>query len=114
MAIFHRASCRSTGRTIGRRKQSGPNWNGKSRRASNGGRRPEDRSGNNLAGAESPGSKTLADAFDEWVRLIDVAGGQEIRRIAGGAWAVAFSPDGKRLAAGRGDTSVLIWDVSGR
>jgi WD40 repeat protein len=64
--------------------------------------------------AFSPDGKTLAVAYDEWVRLLDVASGQERRRIAGSAYSLAFAPDGKRLAVGDRDTTILIWDVSGR
>ncbi len=48
------------------------------------------------------------------VRLWDVATGRLLRkdRVPGTVWAVAFSPDGSRLAAGGGD-GIRVWEVSG-
>jgi hypothetical protein len=49
------------------------------------------------------------------VRLWDPATGEELRRLMGhrgGVCALAFSPDGKLLVSGGGDSTVLIWDMS--
>jgi RNA polymerase sigma factor (sigma-70 family) len=68
--------------------------------------------------AASPDGKILAGAgtADGTVFLWDVASGQEIRRLTGGrdyhgSRALAFSPDGKTLAATGPDPSVRVWDV---
>ena len=49
------------------------------------------------------------------VHLLDIAGGSEVRRfeVRGevNLTAVAFSPDGKTLAAGTGSGSVQLWEV---
>jgi WD40 repeat protein len=45
----------------------------------------------------------------------DTASGKEVLRLryaAAGAWAFAFSPDGRKLASGMTDGTALIWDVS--
>ncbi len=49
------------------------------------------------------------------VQLWEVASGRELTRFEGHqGWisALAFSPDGRRLASGSGDTTVMVWDVS--
>ena len=49
------------------------------------------------------------------MRVVEVAGGatrHEFTGHDGVVPAVAFSPDGKRLATGGNDTSVLIWDLT--
>jgi RNA polymerase sigma factor (sigma-70 family) len=51
------------------------------------------------------------------IRLWDPASGQEILRLRGhdaDVTALAFSPDGQRLAAGLRNTTTLIWDVKPR
>jgi Tol biopolymer transport system component len=61
----------------------------------------------------SPDDRLLASAAND-VRLWDVATG-ECRAVLDRHWdevmAVAFSPDGTRLATGSRDTTVRIWDV---
>lgn len=50
------------------------------------------------------------------VRFWDAFTGKELRRVTGHRDAIsvlAFSPDGKYLATGSSDTSVLLWDVPG-
>src|SRR5262249_26255257 len=63
--------------------------------------------------------RTLATASDvnddRTVRLWDPATGKPLRTLAGhaqGSWALAFSPDGERLASGDREGVVRIWDVA--
>jgi RNA polymerase sigma factor (sigma-70 family) len=68
--------------------------------------------------AFAPDGRTLGAAcVDGSVRLIETATGKERRRFLGHqgeATAVAFSRDGRRLASASWDTTILIWDVTGR
>jgi hypothetical protein len=68
--------------------------------------------------AFSPNGKALAvgDPEDNVVHLCDPTTGRELGRFPGrqgGVYSLSFSADGKRLAAGGGDATTLIWDVAG-
>src|SRR5262249_1347637 len=69
----------------------------------------------------SPDGKLLASASGNTVYLWDPATGEEQRRLPGrqlwpSAWdtllCVAFSPDGRTVAAGIGCRAVFFWDVA--
>jgi WD40 repeat protein len=65
-----------------------------------------------------PNGKTLACASDEGtLALFDLRTGKEVRRLAegrrGGFGALAYSPDGKRLASGSRDL-VQLWGADGK
>ncbi len=71
--------------------------------------------------AFSPDGRLLAvegDAFGAAIYLWEVATGRAVASFKGGAVtpssALAFSPDGRRLASGNGDSLILLWDVTGR
>lgn len=69
------------------------------------------------AWAFSPDGRTLAVTSNGVVRLLETASGKERARLighGGDVSALAFSPDGRRLASGSRDTTILVWDVTGR
>jgi WD40 repeat protein len=56
-----------------------------------------------------------SDPSDWYVALIDEPTGEERARLHGPRWictALAFSPDGGKLAAGSADHRVYVWDVA--
>jgi WD40 repeat protein len=68
--------------------------------------------------AYSPDGKLLALGSEDEVGTIslrEVATGKEVRRLAGhlgGVSCLAFSANGRRLASGGHDTTILTWDVA--
>jgi WD40 repeat protein len=65
--------------------------------------------------ALSPDGKSVVTVGTD-PRLWDVSTGKVRARLRGHAdavWSAAFSPDGRWLATGSQDTTVLIWDVQG-
>lgn len=64
--------------------------------------------------AFSPDGRLLVQADDRKARLWDVQGGKEVGVFDGhrsSLFAVAFAPDGKRLATVSTDTTGLVWDA---
>jgi WD40 repeat protein len=71
--------------------------------------------------AFSPDGKLIASGGartkDSSVHLWEAATGRLIRRFRGhhsGVWAVAFAADGLTVASGAGDSTILLWDITGR
>jgi WD40 repeat protein len=66
----------------------------------------------------SPDGKTLAwSGQTDSLNLVEVRTGQERCQFAGHRetiYSMAFSPDGKFLVSGSGDTTALVWDLTGR
>ncbi len=67
--------------------------------------------------AFSPDGRTLAVGHWRSVRLWEVSTGKERRRLdghEGDGSALAFAPNGRTLVCGNGDTTALVWDLTGR
>lgn len=65
----------------------------------------------------SPDGRLLAVAAQKEVVLWDVAARQEVRRFntrLGDVRCLAFVPNGRVLASGQSDGTLLVWDVTGR
>jgi hypothetical protein len=71
-----------------------------------------------LALAFSPDSRTLATAgMTPVIRLWELSTGKERAQFTGHhgvVFCLSFAADGRALASGGGDTTALVWDVSGR
>ena len=74
---------------------------------------------NNTRIAFTPDSRLLAmsataSAFAQTISIWDLRRGQELRHIKDlylDVSSLTFSPDGRRLASGLADTTILVWDV---
>ncbi len=70
--------------------------------------------------AFSPDGQTLADGglWNNTIRLWELRSRQECARFVGQqSWydsSLAFSPDGQMLASGTDETTVMLWDTTGR
>ncbi len=67
--------------------------------------------------AVSPDQRLLAAGGWQGIKIFEIATGHERRAFedyVGDAYALAFSPDGRALAAAVGDSTIMVWDVPGK
>ncbi|MFL5242110.1 MAG: sigma-70 family RNA polymerase sigma factor [Gemmataceae bacterium] len=67
--------------------------------------------------AFSPDSRTVAVGSWGSIRLWEMASGKErvhYRGLAGDVWPIAFSNDNRLVSAGCGDTTIVVWDLTGQ
>jgi WD40 repeat protein len=65
-------------------------------------------------GFSADGRRAVSAAFDQTVRIWDVANRRELLRCTANAqplWAAVMTPDGRRVAAGGDDAVVYLWAV---
>lgn len=77
--------------------------------------------GKTLAVAAGPANRQVVNGKlqpeEQMIQLWDVASQKAARQFKGHedeVRSLAFSPDGKRLASGSHDGTVLVWDATGR
>lgn len=63
------------------------------------------------SGSISPDGTRAAVVGEEAIRIVDIATGAELRRMAGTGKCARFSPDGKRLVTGGPAATAQVWDV---
>jgi WD40 repeat protein/mono/diheme cytochrome c family protein len=93
-----------------------PNQNGAQLPDSTGEADPLEAAGNvaNAVAFSSDGRRALVASADRSVRLWDVEGRRDLKRLVGhtaSVWAVAVSPDGTKAVSGGADGTVRVWDL---
>jgi WD40 repeat protein len=71
-----------------------------------------------LLAASGPLSRKQTKAFESAIMVWEVATGQVVRKFirpySSSMIPLAFAPDGRSLAAGDADSTILLWDLTGR